>query len=164
VVTGMQQANHKRSLLSAESSTAQGSPKSDDKSEMGSIAPLPPLTLVYTCRNVSELRVLLPLLKYSHAVSIHIFYTGKVTLKTHMLHMPQPLPSPAAEGLGITKTLSYAELGSAYPGKPMTLGLRLPKMIADRGLHFTLFFLTFFAFFWANVRSLLLALLMAVRY
>jgi hypothetical protein len=127
----------------------------DDKLGNESSLSLPPLMLIYTCRHTSELRVLLPLLKYSHAISIHIFYTGKEALETCMLDMPSPIASPALGEHGSSRSPSDSELGLPSQAKSIGLlgGLVLPKMIEGRDLNFVVICLTFFAFYWAIVRT-----------
>jgi hypothetical protein len=139
----------------AESTTTHGPPETNHELGMQSTMPLPPLMLVYTCRHASELQVLLPLLKYTHSISIHIFYTGTEALESRMLHTPGPITSHALDDLPNQRSPSDSELGFTSQAKSVAMfrGFVLPKMIEGRGLNFVVFFLTFFAFYWANVRT-----------
>jgi hypothetical protein len=78
--------------------------------------------------------------------------------------MPQSITSTASGDLGMSNGPFDTELGLHSHGKatPMGCYFRLPKMIADQGLEFTVFLLTFFTFFWSLVRIFLLLVAIVV--
>ena len=113
----------------------------------------PPVTFVFVCRNECELAVLLPLLPYTAAITICVYYTGAAPLQPQTLTAAHAGGTDAADaelGQGKTKSAS-SEFDDAHRSGSVAAAA-LPKLVSSRALALTVWIVCLVTAFWSVVR------------
>lgn len=112
---------------------------------------LPPVVLMYACRNECELAALAPLLPHFCDIVVHVFYTGETALRPGVLGAAHSAPAARTSAVSLDKL----EGGNAHPSSDLVppSTKRLPRMATDRALYLTVWTFSFVLAFWSLVRG-----------